>query len=385
MLRAVLPGVMNRLGPAVLALLFLLVEFWDLIPWGLWRARLADDPDRAALLGMGLVTAWILAFRPTLADLRTHPALAPWWRTSPSSWRRGLAITPALLVISAPILVAGLLFPQPLLFGAAAVLLGGLAGSRPWLVVPAAILLALGHPLAPLFFAASPSLAGLAHRHPVRSKRESGVRGPRARGGVVPLPAGLLVHLSPLMALVHRDALTLWRRSRSLLQGALIAALPPALFTWGLRRNGANDATVATATATLICAVSPLAAVALSRVRHQQGSTFFLRRWPPGPGLRVLSLLVVALGVLAPTSAALAAAPCVAGPCAPLAPLGVAAVACAAGAVAVLRSRAPLGWHLGWVLVVVILVLLGGVESTLGQLGLVGLGLHLGRRALERG
>ncbi|MES2644699.1 MAG: hypothetical protein V4850_34745 [Myxococcota bacterium] len=376
-----------RVMPAWVGLLFVVVQFWTVIPWDHVRDTIVGlPPVGSAALGTGLVGAWAIGEGPTLrALLVERPALRPWWRSGLHDAVRTAAIAPILVVSALPWVATAVFWPAPLATAAwragAAVLLGTVAmGPARLLRVPAvAALLALAETsirtlgveaLLPVLAAALVTTAGPLHTRWTRGM--PGAALPRA-------PFIVWRPRSPLGALVWRDVTCLARTAPDVLRGACLVALPVAGLLTALRvRGGLDGAALAVAMGVGACVCAPLGGVALAQVRVGLGAGFHVRRWPASAGMRVASLVLVAAGTFLPTGGALAATSLVSrttGAGAPWTGLGTATVAvgvCAAGAalVAVWRPGRPfnLGLHLGWVLGALLLVVWDTPASVAVQL-----------------
>lgn len=375
----------GRLAPVNVGILFGLVQFWTQIPWDLVRAWLAADIARAAAVGIGLLALWQAAWGSTLAALVTRPTLAPFWRTAPGPWTRGVAIAPVLVATAAPVLAMSGLWPHPTFVLAhigSAIVFGSLATTRLGMlaIVPAAaalFALTIYTPWLPIVFALW--VAGVVHRW---STRPTPLQRP-ARSYTIPSPIG------PFTALLYRDVLTLMRTAPDVLRGAVLAAVPAAALVFGFRRNGASAELLGLAAAILACACAPVGGMALERLRANLGNSTFVRRWPPGATARVTALLFVTLGVFAPTGVAMAAAlatPALPPMVAPVLPMALAAVTCAAGSVATARrTRFEWGWNLWWIFGVLLLVLWDSAWGRAAQIVATLFAFSIARRDLERG
>ncbi len=320
---------LSRVGPAALLVLFVAVQGATMIPWGAWAAWLHAHPSAASAIGVGSIAAWQVVFAGALRAATLDEALAPIWRAGLGPWRRGLAVSPALAVAAAPplafsVLFPGLIWPPFAARVATAIVLGALAmhSSARWVVPAVAAALAFVEPRVPgvvLLVGAVP-LAGRVHAS--ASRQRIGVR-----------PTGGRVPTRPLSALVWRDLVAVWRTAPAVFVASALVAAPAAALIAGFRRNGTSDGGLGAAAAILGCAVSPVFGVALGRLRVALGPSFHLRRWPIDPGARVASLLLVMGATFLPSGAAMAAALADhAGPTT-IAPMGLAALGCAAGAV----------------------------------------------------
>lgn len=376
-----------RLGPVNLALLFGLVQFATVIPWEALRAWVLTAPTSASYVGVGLLALWQLSWGRLLRrHLVDGPALAPAWRTAPSSLARGLALSPVLVAVAAPALLPSLLWPGagvlPGRLGLA-VVLGALA--LPWPTTPLLLLVAVAaaaaEPVIPTWpvLGVAPVVAGAVHAWCLRPR-------PLPRP---PAPWSLPAPRARLRALVWLDATALLRCAPDVGASALLAALPTAGLLLGIRRHDASPATLGVSAAVLACITAPLGGVALSRLRTILGDAFFVRRWPPPPPLRIASLWIVAIGTFAPTGFAMAAAlssPTAPHLVAPSWPTWLAGAACAAGAVPLAARRSfAHGLHLAWITVVLALVLwdceLGRGLQALAAVVALGVGwLRLGPR-----
>ena len=285
-LRADLPVLLARAGLAGLAVSFLLVQFWYLIPWdrlvGLLSRDLSARMGFAALVTAACATA-IGALPPV------PPSLA---RAAPR-WALGLLRLPTALVVAGPALVAGLLLPGGLRTGLwvatiELVLMG----------VPAGLLLAPLGEWSPIVanLVALLGLVGLGWR-----------QGARAAEAV---PRGTGVPRGAWSALLWRDLVSLWRNERGVVLAAFAAAVPLGVLGWGFRANGRlRGAALIEALTLLVCAVAPGAGGALAALRRVLGAAFDRPAWPVSPSRRVSVLAVVALLWLLPASTALAAGP----------------------------------------------------------------------------
>jgi hypothetical protein len=380
-----------RVMPVWIALLFGIVEFWDLIPWtGIRIALAAAPPWVSAAVGVGGLAAWTASWGGTLrALLVDRPALRPWWRSGLGAAARAGAVAPIVLVLAAPMLIASGFWPAPLATLAwrtgVALALGSLAwgpARARWLALPAATALLGGVeagaravglvgalPILALALAASigPLHAGWTVGRPAQ-------RRPVVRLGIPHVAEACVVWRprSPLGALVWRDLACLARTAPDVLGGAWLPALPLATLLWGLRvHGGLGGEALGMFMATAACACAPLGATALGRLRTALGASFHVRRWPVPTATRVLALVLVAAATFLPTGVALAATTPQAG-VAGVSGMGLAALACASGAalLAVWRPHRPLnlGWHLGWALAILLLGLWGTPLARAAQL-----------------
>lgn len=381
-----------RLAPMILLVLFLVVQFWTLLPWDAIVAALADR-FWPSVIGVVLLAANQLTWGPTLRKLLVErPALAPWWRSGLPPMMRTVAIAPVLSAPALPLLLAAVLWPAPSLTlvwrTELAVLFGALAAGGPvgWLaLVPVAAFAvvleggarAVGLPaLLPFIGLGLVALVGPIHARWTTART---LPIPNARLPTLVRPRG------QLGALVWRDLAALFRTAPEVPRAAVLGAVPLGVLIWGLRRNGGlGPASLAVAMALAACVVAPLGGVALSRVRVALGTGFFLRRWPPGARMRVASLLLVALALFLPSGAAMAAVSPGVGP-AGIGVMGLAAAACAAGAVFLaVGPRFSHGWHLWWVFGVLLLCLWDTAIARVIELAAAATALVLAVWRLER-
>jgi hypothetical protein len=367
-----------RLMPVWIALLFGVVQFWTIIPWDRVHSGIAGlSPVRSAGLGVGLQVGWMLAWGPTLRTLLVErPALRPWWRSGLAAGQRGLAVAPVLLVCAAPMLVAALFWPVPgatLVWRAGVAMLVGMLLAGRWRVAALAMgALAVAAEAVARTMGMEAGLVGIAMAC-------AGAIGPiHARSAMAETPArrawiARWRPRTPLGALVWRDFAALARTAPELVRAPWVPVFPLAVLVYLLRvRGGLDTPGIVEAMGVCACVCAPLGGAALGRVRVALGDQLFVRRWPPGAALRGLSLLLVALATFLPTGTALAATTLGSGATlAGTSAMVLAAATCAAGAVllAVWRPGRVFntGWHLGWVLLVLLACLWGSPAARVAQ------------------
>ncbi len=335
-LRARAPRLAARTAPAWIALLFAVVQLWDVLPWGAWAAALAGRPLLRSLVAVGLVGALARLAEPLDVD-------PPFRRVLPRA-AVGPTLALAGMQLAIPALLAAFLFPGGPLLRLVGWSAASLWFSRGAFVVPA-LAVALGEQLGPARILVDvPLLLGVGFV-PARGAVAS-------TGGWRPRTA--------FTALVGRDLACLWRTDRGSVVAAMLAAPLPAVLVWGLRRNGGLDrAGLATAVGILLCALSPGAAAALGSVRARLGERFHPRAWPVAPRLRVASLVALFALWLLPSHVALAAA----GGLAPaLVPVPVVGMLAAGAAWLCTFATVNLGVYGAWALLALGLVLAGHPE-----------------------
>ncbi|MBX2799570.1 MAG: hypothetical protein KTR31_17975 [Myxococcales bacterium] len=111
----------------------------------------------------------------------------------------------------------------------------------------------------------------------------------------------------PWVALLHRDALALWRRDRGIVWGSLVAApLVGTVLYFTRVNNRASELTLARTTLVALAAVGPLALAGVSAAARRLRGAFDPPRWPTAPWMRALAMVVLGALLLAPSWAAAA-------------------------------------------------------------------------------
>lgn len=284
--RSDLPKLIRRAGFPALLGMFLLVQFWSIIPWPHLFARLSQDPGACAVALLVLVALPVSAVRvlppvPTPIRLATPRAVLGWLR-GPTAL---LLLAPFGLFVVGVDGGLGLLFPMFVSINL------GISGVWPGLLLAplAAVAPVVAHGLGVLMLTASGwwPVATVSAAPPWRR-----IGPPRGAWS----------------ALLWRDLVALWRVERGVVTSALWVAVPAGVLGWGFRANGGlRGAALGEALALALCCVAPGAGAALAGLRRALGAGFDRPAWPVGSGRRISSLWVVALLWLLPTSSALAA------------------------------------------------------------------------------
>ncbi len=294
--------------------LFVVLQADAIINWVALRDQLAAaSPWHVATLFTTLFTLWGVIAGGSLRPVWRQPAIAFLVRQPLSRWQWVRYLLPPLSIAFVPVFGIWWLAPHYLdapihyvaFVGLAwTTILGasfrGVAAAK-WVAtgIVATAVLILGYAYQPIvaFLAAIASVALL-------PLSVSEIRDQIARTDQV--GDGNLASISPIIAIIRRDALCLWRVERKSLFRMIQLAIVVALLMLALRINGE---VVGRETFELACGLLSLALLPtydiLTRLKSQLGLELMRRRWPLSHRQRAVALLGLSLGLAAPSLVAL--------------------------------------------------------------------------------